>query len=99
MSARKRKVASPDPVFAAIECQKELSKKWLAAGENPRAYAAYNAGIDKLLVTKPTTRAGAAAQIKFCLQEKSGLFADLEGSYDEPLTLLKTLAKAMPNIA
>ena len=54
---------------------------------------AYNAAFDKLLRTKPRTRAGAAALIRHCLAEDARFPRTKAVTR---LTLLHTLAKAMP---
>ena len=100
-----------DPIFAAIERQKQLWAKWTSVIEpkevrsaayaawekrNETAQTAYNDGMDDLLATKPTTRAGATALITHCLAEDSDLFC----RKNEPTyALLRTLEKAMPALA
>ena len=101
-------LAGADPIFAAIERQKQLWATWTSIIEpkevgsaayaaydklNDAAQTAYNDGMDELLATKPTTRAGATALIAHCLAEDSDLFC----GKDEPTyALLRTLEKAMP---
>ncbi len=100
-----------DPIFAAIERQKQLWAGWdytthpeppfRSAGYaawtkwSDAAGRAYNEAFDELLAIKPTTRAGAVALIEYCLSEGARFTNDA----DDPLALLETLAKALPALA
>jgi hypothetical protein len=102
-----------DPVYALIERQKQLGDNWSVAVKNEpmsdtpkyriwykregRACKAYNAGIDKLLRTKPTTSASAVALIEFCLNEDTCLFRN-NGCTDECVALLELICKAIPTL-
>ena len=87
-----------DPIIAALRKQRRLYDAYDSAIENtPKfgvAQRAYNAGFDKVLRTRPRTRAGAAALIKHCLADGARFPAADEGG--DAVTLLHTLAKAMP---
>jgi len=108
--------AQVDPVFAAIERLRRLYAEWTAnihrepSSESPEYNAwdqengdtchAYNRALDEFIATKPTTRAGAAALIAFCLADECGKFgSDNEHSDCRPTrALLRTLAAAIPTL-
>ena len=68
--------------------------------ENGDTCHAYNRALDEFIATKPTTRAGAAALIAFCLADECGKFgSDNKHSDCKPTrTLLRTLAAAIPTL-
>ena len=88
------KPRTTDPIIDALRDQKRLYDAFVSTIDTDNGAAAskaYHAAFNKLLRTKPKTRAGAAALIRHCLAE-DGRFTD----GDDPVTLLHTLAKAMP---
>jgi hypothetical protein len=103
-----------DPIFAAIERQKQLWAEWdhathpepplRSAGYpaweewNDAAADAYYGALEALVAIKPTTRAGAAALIAHCIAEDSSRFPSVEEA-GLANALLQTLAKAMPTLA
>ena len=91
-----------DPVIAKIRKQQRLFDLWTAVADDDddkctAACAAYNAAFEKLLRTKPRTRAGAAALVKHCLAEDARFPGAPDGG--DAVTLLRTLAKALPALA
>ncbi len=103
-----------DPIFAAIGLCRALFAAWVAntknepkpnspeyeawENRNDEGHDDYYTALMRLIDTPPTTAAGAAAMIQFCLDEKSLLFGsdEPESNSRYSRTLLRTLAKALP---
>ena len=86
-----------DPIIAKIRKQRQLYQSWTAAidtdDENCTvAWTIHNAAFKKLVRTKPRTRDGAAALVRYCLVDDA-CFPD---RHADALVLLRTLAKALP---
>ena len=93
---------STDPILAALRDQRRLHASFVAACDMDddtctAAAAAYNAAFDALLKTRPRTRAGAAELIRYCMAEDSRFPTKADGG--DAVTLLRTLAKALPALA
>jgi hypothetical protein len=102
-------VAKADPVFAAIEDHKRAWDEWCASSEaDPRwdeLGDAHSGAQDRLLMTVPTTRAGAIALIDHVEKfERNGSGCSMLGKYtprvpDEGADrLLATLRTALENL-
>ncbi len=89
-----------DPVIAALRRQRRLYDAFVSTADADKGAAAanaYNTAFDELLKTQPKTRAGAAALIRHCLAEDARFPTKAEAG--DALTLLRTLAKAMPALS
>ena len=63
-----------DPVIAKIHKQRQLYQSWTAViddddDKSTAACAAYNTAFKRLVRTKPRTRTGAVALVRYCLDD------------------------------